>query len=240
MTNLLELDMAAQPDNTTCGPTSLHAVYRYYNDNISLEQVIQEVVCLPGGGTLAVMLACHALKRGYDALIYSYNLQLFDPTWFRLPEVDLKGKLEAQKQFKSYDAKLVQASDQYIEFLALGGKVFYTPLNPTLIRSHLTRETPILTGLSSTYIYSAPREYGPNCDWDDIRGEPAGHFVVLCGYDREERKIMVADPMRANPFSPDGVYHVDIWQLINAILLGIVTYDANLLIIRPKRHRKNG
>lgn len=237
MINLLHFDISAQPDNITCGPTSLQAVYRYYSDNISLDQVIQEVHSLPGGGTLAVMLGCHALKRGYDALIYSYNLQLFDPTWFRLPEVDLRSKLLQQKQFKNGDIKLGQASNAYLEFLDLGGKVFYTPLNPTLMRTYLTRQAPILTGLSSTYLYGAPREFGPNCDWDDVRGEPAGHFVVLCGYDREERRILVADPLRVNPFSPDGIYHVETWQLINAILLGMVTYDANLLIIRPGKGR---
>ena len=52
----LRLEVLPQPDNVTCGPTCLQAVYRYYGDVISLEQVIEEVTALPHGGTLAVLL----------------------------------------------------------------------------------------------------------------------------------------------------------------------------------------
>ena len=72
----------AQPDDTTCGPTCLHAVYGYYGDEAELDQVIQETVRLEHGGTLALLLGCHALRRGYQATIYTYHLQVFDPTWF--------------------------------------------------------------------------------------------------------------------------------------------------------------
>jgi hypothetical protein len=41
----------------------------------------------------------------------------------------------------------------------------------------------------------------------------------------------VADPYQDNPYSSDLYYHVPVGRLINAIMLGIVTYDANLLII---------
>ncbi|MEZ6193794.1 MAG: hypothetical protein R3C45_21330 [Phycisphaerales bacterium] len=37
----LELQILRQPDNSTCGPTSLHAVYKYYGD-IELKQVITQ------------------------------------------------------------------------------------------------------------------------------------------------------------------------------------------------------
>ena len=81
MTHKIKLDILPQPDDYTCGPTCLHAVYNYYGDKISLLKVIEEVPTLYSGGTLAVMLGCHALQRGYKASIYSYNLELFDPSW---------------------------------------------------------------------------------------------------------------------------------------------------------------
>ena len=82
METRLEFDILPQPDNMSCGPTCLHALYRYYGDELPLEAVIEQVESLEGGGTLAVLLACHALRRGYDATIYTYNLKVFDPTWF--------------------------------------------------------------------------------------------------------------------------------------------------------------
>jgi len=38
----LNLKIRAQPDNTTCGPTCLHAPYGYYGEPLPLEQVIIE------------------------------------------------------------------------------------------------------------------------------------------------------------------------------------------------------
>ena len=69
---------------------------------------------------------------------------------------------------------------------------------------------------------------------DDIGGEPVGHFVVLTGYRRDTREILIADPMASNPLVRSRYYAVNVQRLIGAILLGIMTYDANLLVIQPK------
>src|SRR5690606_27929210 len=78
----LEVNIHPQPCDTTCGPTCLHAIYRYLGDAISLAQVVAECPRLEEGGTLAALLGTHAVRRGYQATIYSYNLRVFDPTWF--------------------------------------------------------------------------------------------------------------------------------------------------------------
>ena len=225
-----ELAILPQPNDTTCGPTCLHAVYRFYGDPISLEQVISEVRPLPTGGTLAVWLACHALARGYRAQIYTYNLQLFDPTWFA-PGVDLEEKLRDQLRQKS-SKRLALATEAYIEFQNLGGELYYEELRGTLIRSFLDRGIPILTGLSATYLYGCAREFEDH--YDDIRGQPMGHFVLLRGHDKDRREVEVADPLANNPRFGTQYYVVGLDRLIGSILLGIVTYDANLLVITPR------
>ena len=75
-------EIQPQPDDTTCGPTCLHAVYKHFGDDISLEQLLDEVPRSESGGTLGVHLANHALARGYEARILTWNLRVFDPTWF--------------------------------------------------------------------------------------------------------------------------------------------------------------
>lgn len=151
METRLSVDILPQPDDFTCGPTSLHSLYRYYNDPIPLEQVIHEVPQLQGGGTMGVVLACHALRRGYDATIYTYNLQMFDPTWFMPNAPDLAERLKLQKMSKE-SLKLQMETDAYLEFLHLGGHVRYEDLTTQLIRRLLNRKAPVLTGLSSTYL----------------------------------------------------------------------------------------
>lgn len=225
--------ISPQPDDSTCGPTCLHSVYRYYGDKISLEQVIDEVTMLEKGGTLAVLLACHALQRGYEAIIYTYKLQLFDPSWLVPNGPDLRERLLAQMACKE-DEKLQVASRAFLNFLELGGELRLEDLTASLLRGYVKRSIPVITGLSSTYLYRTPREYGPNCDYDDVRGEPTGHFVVLCGYSKESRTVQVADPLLPNPVAQTQLYDVSIERVLCAVLLGVLTYDANLLIIRPR------
>ena len=229
----LPIDIRRQPDDTTCGPTCLHAVYSYYGEDLTLERVIEETRSLEAGGTLAVWLACHALRRGYMSTIYSYNLQVFDPSWFTGQDVDIAQKLREQADAKD-DAKLRYATEGYLEFLQLGGKLRYIDLTPNLIRGILRRKLPILTGLSSTYLYQSKRVYGPKDTSDDIRGNPCGHFVVLAGYHRQHRTVLVADPYLQNPLQ-DHFYAVNIDRVICSILLGVLTHDANLLVIHPRR-----
>ena len=233
----LPVEILPQPTETTCGPTCLHALYRYWGSDALLSEVIGRTRVLECGGTFAVFLACDALAHGYDATIYTYNLTVFDPTWFTR-EVDVAARLEAQRRVKG-DARLLLATDGYMDFLRLGGRLRFTDLTPVLVRGLLRRGLPILTGLSSTFLYRSPREYGLEDIPDDIRGTPSGHFVVIAGFDRGARKVLVADPYSPHPHGGTRDYWLRMDRVLNAVLLGIVTHDANLLVISPRKGAGN-
>ena len=226
----LLLDISRQPNDTTCGPTSLHAVYDYFDVKLDLNEVINSIEYLEGGGTLAVMLGIDALKRGFEAEIITFNLKIFDPSWFQEDNINLIEKLKTQLKYKK-TPKFKQATNAYISFLEKGGKISYKTLNKELLNSFLIQDTPILTGLSATYLYNEKREYGEPVMYDDIKGQASGHFVVLSGINFENGTVRVADPLHGNPFESQ-LYSVNVDHLICAILLGIITYDANLLIIK--------
>jgi hypothetical protein len=234
MNDKLELDILPQPDDTTCGPTCLHALYRYFGDDITLDQVINQVQTLDGGGTLAVMLGNHALLRGYRALIYTFNLMIFDPTWFQ-SGANLKQRL-LQRARATRSKKQQLAIEQYLRFIDQGGQIFLEDLSRSLLRYHLKLGNPIITGLNSTYLYRTMRVVG-DCTDDDIRGDVVGHFVVLCGYDSISHRITIADPYVENPYSKTHYYEAEMDRLVCAILLGVMTYDANLLIVGPAKKR---
>ena len=230
----MRLAIKPQPDDTTCGPTSLHAVYKHYDHKIPLQQLINEVSFLDDGGTLAVYLGIDALKRGFKATVYSYNLRIFDPSWTNLSPVDLIEKLQNQLDLK-HGKKFTEASNAYLSFLKLGGSLAFEMLTPALLKRYLKKGTPLLCGLSATYLYQSKREYTKKNNksvYDDLKGEPMGHFIVLYGVTREDH-VKVADPYNNNPLSGNHYYEVDIQRLINAVHLGIVTYDANLLVVQP-------
>lgn len=235
MRKRIRLDIAPQPDDVSCGATCLHAVYRFYGERLDLHSLVHDVEQLEEGGTLGVFLGSHALRRGYRVSLYSYNLQVFDPTWHRLGRDALIAKLEQQMTAK-HQRKLKVASKAYIDFMRLGGDIRFTELSPKLIRRYVRGSLPLIVGLSSTYLYDSPREYGPRGDYDDVRGLPGGHFVVTCGYDMTSRDVVVADPYPRNP-TGNHYYDVGINRLICSILLGVLTYDANILVVTPRRTR---
>jgi hypothetical protein len=228
---LLDVPRFEQPDDVTCGPTCLTQVYRYFGSERTLTDVIGETPRNPDGGTMAVYLGISALKNGFRPTIYPYSLRVFDPTWRGLSISSTIEKLCQRKELVR-STKLRQAIDAYITYLQEGGRLRFDELTRDLLVGLLQGGHPILTGLSATYLYRTPREY--NNQYDDVRGDPAGHFVVICGYYPKSDKFVIRDPSTHSPFSRSGKYSVPAERLIPAILLGEVTYDAVLLVLSPR------
>ncbi|MGQ3891008.1 peptidase-C39 like family protein [Legionella sp. CNM-4043-24] len=235
---MIEFRINAQPDDESCGPTCLHSIYSHYGLDITYDQVVAEVERSLSGGTLAPFLGKHALQNGFKVTLYVNNLQLYDPTWFNedgSSDVNvLREKLKEQMRFKR-NRFLAQGTHSVLDFLTLGGSIRFQTLTAELLMHYFELGIPVLTGLSSTYLYNSSRELFKDGKsvLDDIRGNVCGHFVVLCGFDKNNQ-IVVADPFRENPVSGNHYYTVTCERLINAILLGITTFDGNLLIIEPQ------
>jgi hypothetical protein len=222
-----------QPDYTTCGPTALHAVYRYYGDPIDLDTVIRETPKLPGGGTLGVHLSVHALSRGYDVTTWMCNVRHMDPTWFQQP-TDIVAKLRARAEAKglSQDPRYGPALEAVEQYAGLGGRLVWGDLTPELIGQALERGTPLLTGTNGTYLYQCARE--TEAGEDDVRGDAFGHFIVLCGYRTSDQTVAIADPLLDNPAHGTKYYRASVYRLLGAIFLGVGSDDGNLMLIRPK------
>jgi hypothetical protein len=225
-----------QPDDVTCGPTCLRKVYDFYGMDVEPERVAEAVERNEDGGTLAVFLAMAALRHGLRARIYSYDLQIFDPTWFDLQGDALVAKIRARFPYLD-DAKRRRTAVAYVRYLEMGGELAFDELTPALLKSIIDRGHPVLAGLSATYLYRFTRERwdpaGGRLVDDDVAGDPTGHFVVISGYDTWGRRLTVLDPSEHVPAAEEGRIIVDAERLINAILLGDVTYDAVLLELWP-------
>lgn len=225
-----------QPDDSTCGPTSLRNVYSFYGLDLELDDVLLGVERNEDGGTLAVFLGMAAIRQGFRTRIYTYDLQIFDPSWTVLDPPALVSKVRARFPYLA-DAKRKRAAMAYVRYLGMGGALSFDDLTPRLLRSIIDRGHPVLAGLSATYLYGFTRERWDEAEGrlveDDVAGEPTGHFIVISGYDRWGRQFTVLDPSTHVPASTDGRIIVGAERLINAILLGDLTYDAVLLELWP-------
>lgn len=230
----LAVPLVVQPDDVTCGPTCLYSVLRFFGDETPFERLLEVTPRNPDGGTMAVYLALAALRLGYGARIHSYNYRIVDPSWARLAPAEVQARLVRRAEAVR-KPKLQAACRAYAEFLASGGELRFDDLTAPLLVESLDQGRPILCGLSATYLYGLPRERPDDNVEDDVAGDPVGHFLVICGY--EDDQFLVRDPATGTPEAMTGSYQVKDARLINAILLGIVSYDAVLLEIWPKEGR---
>jgi hypothetical protein len=227
------LRVEPQPTDSSCGPTCLQAVYRHFGLEVDLDELIRRIPSVPGGGTLAVMLGIDALHRGFGAVLQTCNLRVLDPTWFPTKPAALAERITASLAVRRH-RKERQELQALHEFITLGGEVRMEPLTRERLRQQLLGGRPVLTGLSATFLYRDQRVNPQTNQYDDLGGEPQGHFVVLAGYDRPTKQVTVHDPWPGSPFADPHRYLVHIDRLINAILLGVLTFDANLLVIQPE------
>jgi peptidase C39-like protein len=232
----LDLHVSKQPDDESCGITCLQAIYDYYSHPTSLDKLKHEIEHWQTGGTVAVNLARHALTHGFEAEIHSYNIKIFDPSWNDLGPKDLALKLK-KRQRKIRSKKQKQVIGFYLDFLRKGGVLKFDDLDEALFTRLFKAHHPIICGLSATYLYQQMRETPDNQE-DDIIGQPVGHFVVVSGWDPQSRTVTIQDPLRKNPLSDSGTYTLPFTKFSNAVMLGILTYDENLLVIRTKAKTK--
>lgn len=228
----LDITVSKQPDDESCGITCLQAIYNHYGLSITLERLKAEIEHWQTGGTVGVNLARHALAHGFSAELYTYNIKIFDPTWKSLKPAELEKKLKLRSR-KIRSKKQRKVIGFHLDFLRRGGVIRFDDLDEELMSRIFKAHKAVICGLSATYLYQNMRETADNVE-NDIVGQPVGHFVVVSGWDPAARAVAINDPLRKNPISETGTYKLPFTKFSNAVMLGILTYDENLLVIWKK------
>ncbi len=61
----------------------------------------RETQTIDNGGTYAPFLGCHALQRGYTVTLYTWDLMVFDPSWFAPDAPPMIDRLAQQAELKT-------------------------------------------------------------------------------------------------------------------------------------------
>lgn len=221
---------------SSCGHSSLLQVLKYYGKDLELKEVVSEISnCEVEDlklGASECELGMFAMKKGFKSTIISLDVRRFDATWFDLSHEELKKKLELRSKFlqsvSPEDCKegygttyLDNVTRYYPEYLEKGGEIKFLPISKELIKKYVYNKIPVLALLSSQLYFKKPRKY--KGEFDDIKGKPHGHWIVISGYD--EKNFIITDP--ADDLEKDGNVVIDQNYLISAIN----TYGPVILVI---------
>lgn len=229
----LPVPRLVQPDDVSCGPTALTAVLQFHGAKLDLPAVRSATPVNPDGGTLAPHLGRAALSFGFAVRAHPLALKVFDPTWRGLPREALRDRVGRRLQTRP-EGRERRVHEAWLGFLDAGGEVALGELRASELVGAIDRGHPLICGLCVTWLYQHARELPDDNQIDDIEGQPVGHFVVICGYERGGAKFVVADPWPQPPFAhDDGLYVVSRRRLTQAILLGDATHDAVLVEVLP-------
>lgn len=233
----LDIDMPDQPDDSSCGPTSLYSVYKFFGLDVTLETVIKELDGYdPAIGSYDAILGIDALKRGFDAIITPFNLNVFDWSWFGLNMDALRIKLDRLASVGLSETVRKLAS-LYVEFIDRGGRIVfqYNPEQAFFTANYYTGVVPLICGLSSTWIHQSKRENPDTGEYDEY-GRMMGHYVVLGGWEwgLNPVRTTVYDPYGSRTLFRSNKYILEYDQLLTAMMLGTNTHEGNLLRISKR------
>ena len=194
----------------SCIPACLQAVFRYYGESITQEEIM-EISENPELGIALVEAGIFSLEHNYKPLIVTNNIDIFDPTWCRLDSSKLKLNLKKRAEFVDDLSRFM--IDKYIHFLNLGGEINFETISPILIKKYLSTSTPIIIELASTFLYKLAKSSHPGGFDDAVRGQIEGHGVVVAGFNKQDEFLIIDSNSKKGP-SKTGVYWVNSAELI--------------------------
>jgi len=161
-----------QKHKKACGATGMSMVYKYFDKDISEEEIIKEVGGLTKWGSFTVDHALMAKNLGFKVICYSYGLIYFEPSDTKLSRVDFirKTKSLIKKEKRNYNKRELQSILRVLE-----SDINFEMKMPSLntIREFLDKKLPVCLTVNSAVLSGKKR----NLRW--------GHFIVLTGYDKD-------------------------------------------------------
>jgi hypothetical protein len=218
-----------QPTNTTCGYAALSMLLSFYDKHVTVEELLESVKQPtdekgdPRGST-TTELVTWCLENGFVSMVYSFDCEMLDLSWQKLPKAELLAKINAYKDHrnvlglgKEYGQIYMSGYEKMIES---GGLLRIQPHATSKLIYELLETGPVYVNECSDVMDNLGRTKTVGLRQfaeDDENGSLHTHSIVV--YGREENgDLLVADPWR-------GLRTVDVENLLCSITLAQIECD---------------
>jgi hypothetical protein len=223
-----------QPSNHSCVQTATSMLLGHYGHTVSVEELLKSVPILKNKkgeeiGTINQQVATWCISQGYNVALYTFDFQIIDLSWGKLPADKIVERLEAVKNERnvpSIGQELSEAYVQsYIDFIKAGGQLHILPYPTSRLYHDLLEKGPFLLSICFNVLWdqgrtdnTSLRQSTPN----DISGHLANHSIVVYGRDKK------GDFLIADPWEQPGHHTVEPERLLAATTAALMECD-NLL-----------
>lgn len=149
-------------------------------------------------GTFMPYLGLYAMNAGFKSTITTHNINVFDPTWFKLSTKEINSKLERRSKEKDVPHEYQKESVAYSKYLAAGGGLKFDYIRPELLIKNLDQKKPIILDVCSTMLHIKHRKNRVADEYSDVSGMPMYHAIVVSGFVKgqsaKDDKFIIVDP----------------------------------------------
>ncbi len=138
----LKVPLLRQKKGTVdCGIVSLQMILKYYDDNVSFED-LKKAISVDKVGTYAPQLGSYLLNRGYSVRIVTFHPSLFTLRHRNMSQGSVKAHLK--RLFSSEkDSQKKKVLGYFLEFLKSGGEILADIPNPSYVKKELMAKRPV-------------------------------------------------------------------------------------------------
>lgn len=192
-----------QPTDRSCGYTALAILLSHYGINRKPLDIAEAVA--PDGhefGSITAEVATWCRTLDLRVSFYSFDFQITDFSWAKLPPEETVARLRAVKNKrnipslgKKMSTRYVQA---YIDLLASGVSMQILPHPTTKLLHKLLAGGPVYANVCPQVLYNDGRSRTAGLRKtvpDDVYGKVSTHSLVIYGNDAEGN-FLLADPWR--------------------------------------------
>ena len=212
--------------DSTCGPSCLVAIYESLGEKVDKQTILNELNISDSDYTYLPQIARHMLKRNLEIKLISPNSYVFSPEWAQLSREQVITELRDWIVLNAKNEWLLTAIHSLF-FLEEGGTVEITDLTTELLDSHLDAGWSLLCLVEPSWLWGK-RKIAKKAEYDSVRGNADGHFIVV--YDRTETEYIISDPYPTSLPGKEHTYQVDKARLITATYLR----GASIAAVRSK------
>lgn len=205
-------------------------IYSYFGIKVPLEKLLDDLKIDKYTGTFTAQLGLHAKNSGLQTLILCSNPYYVSPAWSKLDNQTIYKKIggwlafELQGKNKIRKNKFKKGTRFILAYIKNGGKIKIIDLTTRLIDGYLDQGYLMTGAIEESWLWEK-RKIPKTAEFDDIKGIPQGHFVVLYGHDAEN--YFVSDPYPTGLEGKNGLYKVK----KDKFLVSCLFWEATLLAV---------